>query len=180
MNFAEYERLIVNSFVPKILIVTTDGVETACLKNSEKFTDLLRPYCFFPDEIKSIRGVREEPYELRGFRCQLVEASELLLSSSIGDRTEKALSSLVRNEVCADPTTRYGKIFSQISNREDALRFPRSKPMSSILPWYENYQNLFLQNIGVAEHEFFGHPVACMFHNLFIYDCVQYGNDYLG
>ena len=148
MNYAEYEKLVRNAFVPKILVVTTDGVEIACLKNSQKFTDLLRPYCEFPDETKVIKGIREEPYELRGFRCNLVEASELQLSDKLEESSENF-------------SARYGKSF-RVSNREEAIQFPTNRPISSITPWYEEYQKFFLQSLGVSEHEFFGHPIACM------------------
>lgn len=160
MNFIEYERLIRSAFVPKILVVTTDGVEAACLKNSQKFTDLLRPYCSFPDETIVIKGIREEQYELRGFQCHLVEPSELQLTEKLEDSAEKRLHSLVRQTIPQSPDIRYGKAF-KITNREEALNYPTNKPISSITPWFEEYRKSFLHMLGVSEHEFFGHPIAC-------------------
>ena len=160
MNFSEYERLIHNAFVPKILIVTTDGAESVCLKNGGKFTDLIRPYCSFPEETKTIRGIRDESYEIKGLRCQLLEPYDLKLTDDLTERTEKTLNSIIRDSIPEDPTTRYIKGF-EINNRTDAIEFPTNKPISSLMPWYERYQNHFLSSLGVAEHEFFGHPVAC-------------------
>lgn len=160
MNFIEYERLVRSAFVPKILVVTTDGVEAACLKNSQKFTDLLRPYCSFPDESIVIKGIREEQYELKGFQCNLVEPSELLFTEKVEETVEKRLHATVRQSIPESTSSRYGKSF-QITNKEEAAKFPTNRPISALTPWFEEYRNIFLQSLGVSEHEFFGHPIAC-------------------
>ena len=161
MNSQEFERLLRGAFVPRVLVVTTDEVESAALKNGGKLADLLRPYCDFPDEAKPLRGIREEPYELKGFRCQLVDISELQLGEGqLEETAEKELSALVKRAQPSDLTVRYHKAFSA-STMEEAIRFPRNRPIAAVLPWYEDYQRHFLSSFGVTEHEFFSHPVAC-------------------
>ena len=160
MNFIEFEKLLRGAFAPRILLVTTDGVESACLKNSVKLVDLLRAYSDFPKESRVIRGIREEPYELKGFRCQLVEMEHFQLTETLEDAVEKELNTLVRRVVPEDNSARYRKNF-RVASMEDAVSFPRNQPLSSFLPWYEEYQRHFLSSFGVSEHEFFSHPVAC-------------------
>ena len=163
INFDYFEQLVKSAFLPVVLVVTTEDVEASCSKNGKNLIDLLRPYCSFPDEIVTIKGIREEPYQFTGFQIKLVQPSELKLTSSLEQSTDIFLNATTRKNIPSSVALRYGEEV-KVGNRVDALTFTQNfdnSKSNNMFPWFEKYQEYFIKNMGVSEHEFFGHPVAC-------------------
>lgn len=169
VRFEVLDRLVRESFVPKVLLVTSPAAARACAKSGgASLASLLAPYCAFPEERIQLKGAREEPYFLQGFQVKIIEASDMCLTSLLGESLEERLTDAVRGAGglhVEEAEARYGGC--HVTSKESALKFveqcraiDRTKPL---LPWFDAYQQIFLQNLAVSEHETFGHPVACIF-----------------
>lgn len=163
VTFQDLETLIRSSIVPHVLVVTTPEVEEACLKNRCQFIDLLHPFSTL-DASVSVRGVKEEPYMIHDFRIRFLEPSELRLTHELEESIEQQLHDQVRESSRINQRNRYNTD-CKVTNLGEATTFLSSckqiEQKQYVMPWYHHYQNKFLQNIGVSEHEFFCHPVAC-------------------
>ena len=163
LAFNDLESLIRNAFVPQVLVVTTPEVEEACMKNKCQFIDFLHPYTSLETNI-TVKGIKEEPYIIQDFRIRFLEPSELRLTHELEETIEQNLSDQVKDNITnKNQKLRYGEC--RVTNSEEASNFLsqcKTREQSDyLLPWFHDYQNKFLQNIGVSEHEYFSHPVAC-------------------
>jgi len=158
-NPGQLEKVIRSTFVPQVLVVTTEGVERICGKSGKYFIDLLRPFSSFPEERKTIKGIREQPYELKGFEVRFITPSELCLSQRLDEnKIDRELHFTVKESFQGTQTPKIS-----ITNREQAIQFVDDNRKEDLTPWFSQYQSLFLKTLGVSEHEFFNHPVACIF-----------------
>ena len=159
LSFKDFESLIKLSFTPKVLVVTTPEVDEVCKRNNCQITDYFQQYSKIEGNVL-VRSLKEETHVIQDFGVRFLAKSELKLS------TDSLIDVQLYEKFYGfqiNPKERYGECI--MSNFEDSSKFlSQCKIMDEkegLIPWYDQYQYHLLQNIGVSEHEFFSHPIAC-------------------
>ncbi|CAL1370679.1 unnamed protein product [Linum trigynum] len=146
-------KMLLEEITPVVMVLRTDSVEEACVKNGLSFVEMLSPFCNFSNIDVPLRTSSDQPYRLRKFKLRLVYESDVhqpnvevakeRLKQVITKAGEKENS-----ELSSDPP--------QVSNLLDSSK-------SELLPsWFEYLNNELIRAASFSEHETFDHPVACL------------------
>ncbi|KAE8671679.1 SYP121 protein [Hibiscus syriacus] len=162
-------KMLLEEITPVVMVLSTQLVEQACLKNGISFVQMLSPFCDFTNIDVPVRTASDQPYRLRKFKLRFLYSSdvrqpnlEYWLSWKLPGAVSVCIDQVAKERLKQVITHAGEKNFlesSEPSQFNDIL----SRPESEILPsWFQFFNKELVRTLSFSDHEAFDHPVACL------------------
>lgn len=153
----EVQSLVTSTFTPLLMVATTPETEDLMQKSFQrKFIDVLKPFSALRRKV-SIKNLNDQIYEVPDFQVRFLDMTELRAGGFANPKVVQQLAGVVSG-CSTNEERRYGAL--PFRDRSEIPAFLRE--CTSFIPWFHHYRTTFLQSMGLSEHEFFDHPVACI------------------
>ncbi|KAJ4458541.1 putative trafficking protein particle complex subunit 8 [Paratrimastix pyriformis] len=151
------QELIINEFLPTIMLISTKAAEDVCEKNNLSVLELLQPFTSLPYRVE-LHTVDEVTYRLEDYHFRLVPFRNILPSPE--QIAETTLSQLVHSTQADPGLERAGYLRNpaQVQRYLNGLHIDWDYPLPT--PWFDKYFAQLLQGLRGSEHETISHPVA--------------------